>query len=162
MTPISRFGEIRDYIGLVQGARCLERHQFWIAGADANADQLAGIRCARHAHRPGLDSALMAAAVMALPPIRPRTIKNGTPSTLSASASFDSAAPTKPTGMPTITAGLGAPASNSSSSRNSDVGALPIATTAPPTRSSHKSSAAADRVVLAFAASAALRGSLSV
>src|SRR5437588_11355330 len=107
MTPISRFGEIRDYIGLVQGARCLERHQFWIAGADANADQLAGIR--RHAHRPGLDSALMAAAVMALPPMRPRTIKNGTPCAWSASASFDSAAPTKPTGMATIAAGFGAP-----------------------------------------------------
>src|SRR5260370_16338280 len=130
MPRISRLGEIRDHIGLVQRARCLERHQFRIAGADANADQLAGIRCANHAHSPGLANALMAAAVMALPPMRPRTIKNGTPCALSASASFDSAAPTKPTGMPTMAAGFGAPASNSFSSRDSAAAAFPIRTPA--------------------------------
>ena len=99
---------------------------------------------------------------MALPPMRPRTMRNGTPRGLSASASFDSAAPTKPTGMPRMAAGFGAPASISSSSRNRAVGALPMATTAPARRSRHRSSAAAERVVPFFAASAAVRGSLSV
>jgi hypothetical protein len=42
-----------------------------------------------------------------------------------------STAPTNPTGTPMMAAGLGAPASISSSSRNSAVGALPMAITAP-------------------------------
>ena len=46
-----------------------------------------------------------------------------------------------------IAAGRGAPASSISSRRNSAVGALPIATTAPASRSRHSSSAAAERVV---------------
>ena len=99
------------------------------------------------AHNPGLAKALIAAAVMALPPMRPRTMRNGTPRELAASASFDSAAPTNPTGMPRIAAGFGAPASSISSRRNSAVGALPMATTAPASRSIHSSSAAAERVV---------------
>ena len=53
----------------------------------------------------------------------------------------------KPTGMPSTAAGRGAPASISSSRWNSAVGALPIATTAPSSRSPHSSSAAALRVV---------------
>ena len=49
--------------------------------------------------------------------------------------------------MPTIAAGRGAPSSSISSRRNSAVGALPMATTAPPSRSAQRSSAAAERVV---------------
>ena len=49
--------------------------------------------------------ALTAAAAMALPPLRPLSAKNGTPKEFPARASFDSAAPTKPTGKPRISAG---------------------------------------------------------
>ena len=61
-----------------------------------------------------------------------------------------------------MAAGFGAPASSSSSRRNSAVGALPMATTAPSSRSPHRSSAAAERVVPSFSASAGTRGSRSV
>ena len=61
-----------------------------------------------------------------------------------------------------MAAGLGAPASSRSSRRNSAVGALPMATTAPDSRSIHKSSAAAERVVESFVASSGTRGSFSV
>src|SRR5215472_12505462 len=131
MAGISSFGKKGDHIGFLQRARGFERHQFRIAGSDADADQLSGFCHACRGHMPGLANALIAAAVMALPPTRPRTIKNGIFCALPASASFDSAAPTKPTGMPMIAAGLGAPLAKSSSNRNSAVGALPIATTAP-------------------------------
>ena len=40
MTFISRFGEMRDHVGLAERAHRLERHQFRIARADADADQL--------------------------------------------------------------------------------------------------------------------------
>ena len=88
----------------------------------------------------------MAAAVIALPPLRPRTQRYGH-APVGDQRFFASAAPTKPTGMPTTQAGAGAPSSSSSSSRNSAVGALPIATTAPPSLSRHNSIAAAVRVV---------------
>src|SRR5262249_58204779 len=117
----SGFGEGRDGGGGGQRADGFERDEFRIAGADADADEPAGApgACAPRAHRPVLASALTAAAVMALPPMRPRTSRNGTPRESAASASFDSAAPTKPTGMPRIAAGFGAPASRSSSNPNS-------------------------------------------
>ena len=51
----------------------------------------------------------------ALPPMRPRTVRYGTASGLAARACFDSAAPTKPTGMPTTAAGRGVPRPSSSS-----------------------------------------------
>src|SRR4051812_40529800 len=54
-------------------------------------------------------NALIAAAAMALPPRRPRTVRYGTPSFAAISASLDSRAPTKPTGNAKITAGLGPP-----------------------------------------------------
>src|SRR5580704_6773548 len=98
MTFVSRSGEIRDHAGFAERAHRFQRHQFRIARADADADQLA------RAHRPALASALTAAAHMALPPMRPRTTMNGTPRGPAASAAFDSAAPTKPTGMPRIAA----------------------------------------------------------
>src|SRR5580692_6472824 len=94
MTGISRFGEMRDDVGLAERAHRLERQQFRITRSDTDTDQFS------RAHIPALASALTAAAVMALPPMRPRTTRNGTPRGFSASAAFDSAAPTKPTGMP--------------------------------------------------------------
>src|SRR4029078_3330590 len=49
--------------------------------------------------------------------------------------------------MPMMAAGIGAPASMNSNKRNSAVGALPMATSAPSRRSRQRSSAAAERVV---------------
>ena len=65
-------GEMRHDIGLSERAHGLQRQQFGVAGAGADADQPAD-GCLR-AHRPGLASALRAAAVMALPPSLPRTM----------------------------------------------------------------------------------------
>ena len=78
-----------------------------------------------------------------------------------ARASFDSAAPMKPTGTPMIAAGRGAPSSSISSRWNRAVGALPIATTAPSSRSPHRETAAAERVVPISRASAGTRSSRS-
>lgn len=68
----------------------------------------------------------------------------------------------KPTGTPMIAAGAPTPSSNSSSRRNSAVGALPTATTEPGSLSRHSSSAAADRVVPIRSASPGTFGSDSV
>ncbi len=96
---------------------------------------------------------------MVLPPLRPLTTQYSRVEGCAASAPFDSAAPTKPTGTPMTAAGRGAPSSIISSSRNSAVGALPTATTAPSSRSRHSSSAAALRVVPSFAARSGTAGS---
>src|SRR5579862_1325278 len=130
MAGIAGLGKERNHVGFAERACRLERHQLRIARTDADAEKFS------RAHNPALASALTAAAVMALPPIRPRTMMNGTPRGSAASASLDSAAPTKPTGMPRMAAGFGAPPSIRSSSRNKAVGALPMATTAPARRSS--------------------------
>ncbi len=79
----------------------------------------------------------------------------------STSACFDSAAPMKPTGQPTIAAGRGAPAISISIRWKSAVGALPTATTAPASQDVHRETAAAVRVVAHSAASPGTRGSLS-
>src|ERR1700733_1939201 len=124
VAPPSRLGEIgddgrrRDDLGGLDGGR------IGIAGPDPDA-----IEAAKRTHSTSLASAFTAAAAIALPPLRPRTMMAGKP--LSTSASFDSAAPTKPTGMPIMAAGRGAPAAMTSSRRNRAVGALPMATTAP-------------------------------
>src|SRR5260221_6711895 len=55
-------------------------------------------------------SALTAAAASALPPRRPASATKGRPSAFAASAALASAAPTKPTGNPSTSAGSGAPA----------------------------------------------------
>ena len=65
----------------------------------------------------------------------------------SISSCLDCAEPTNPTGPPSTAAGTGAPSSMSSSSRNSAVGALPMASTAPSSRSAHRSTPAAERVM---------------
>src|SRR5262249_54628687 len=100
---VAGLGEMRHHVSLSEHAHCFERHQFGIAWANADTDEF----CA--AHRPPFASALMAAAAIALPPMRPRTIRNGTPRGSAASVSFASAAPTKPTGTAMMAAGFGAP-----------------------------------------------------
>ena len=65
-------GEIGDHIGFFQRAHGLQRQQFRVARTRADADQPACF-CV-HIQRPGLARALTAAAVMALPPMRPRTM----------------------------------------------------------------------------------------
>src|SRR5262249_46543666 len=112
VAAVAGLAEIGDHVGAFERAHRLERDQLGIARSHAHRDGAAG------AHSPGLASALTAAAAMALPPSRPRTVRNGTPRGFSISASLASAAPTKPTGMPRIAAGLGAPASMSSSRAN--------------------------------------------
>src|ERR1700736_5667453 len=69
---------------------------------------------------------------MALPPMRPRTTRNGTPCGSAASAALDSAAPTKPTGTPMIAAGFGAPPASNSIRGNKGAGPLPPPPRAPP------------------------------
>src|SRR5258707_13040607 len=155
-TDIAGFGEMRHHVGLPQRSRRLESEELRIARSYADANQPRGL-----AHIPALPSALTPAAVMALPPMRPRTIKNGIRCSFAAKASLDSAAPTKPTGRPRIAAGLGPPASSNSRSRNNAVGALPIATTAPAAFPPHNSRAAAERVVSSFSARAGTLGSCS-
>src|SRR5690606_9604932 len=106
-------GEMGHHVGLRQRANGLEGQKLRVARAGADADQAP---CLRHrAHSPGLASALTAAAVMAEPPNRPRTTAHGTAWEFSTSASLDSAAPTKPTGIPMMAAGLGAPSRSFSS-----------------------------------------------
>ena len=67
--------------------------------------------CAAHGCSSGkpADRALTAADAMAEPPRRPRSATNSQPRALAANSALDSAAPTKPTGKPRITAGFGAP-----------------------------------------------------
>src|SRR5215472_6646262 len=151
---VAGLGEMRHHVGVPQRPYRLESEKFRIAGTYADANQ----PCT---HIPALASALTAAAVMALPPIRPRTIRNGILCLLVAKASLDSAAPTKPTGMPRIAAGREVPTSNCSRRRNNAVGALPIAITAPASLSPHSSKAAAERVVPSFSAIASTLGSRS-
>src|SRR5579862_2168034 len=107
-------------------------------------------------------SALTAAAASALPPRRPLSAMKGMPQGFCTSAAFASAAPTKPTGNPSISAGFGAPVAISSRRWKSAVGAFPIATTAPSRWGCQSSTAAAERVVLRRFARAGTRLLLSV
>src|SRR5262249_19760985 len=90
---VAGLGEMRDHVGLRERAHGFQRYELGIARTDADPDQPGGA-----AHGPVLASALTAAAAMALPPMRPRTTRNGTPRGSAASAAFACAAPTKPTG----------------------------------------------------------------
>src|SRR5215467_999325 len=110
ISGLHSFGEMRHDIGLLQHADRLQRDELGVAWSNPNADELPGDR-----HFLTLASALTAAAAIALPPIRPSTVRNGMPREFSTNASFASAAPTKPTGMPRTAAGLAAPASSISS-----------------------------------------------
>src|SRR5581483_11767273 len=77
-------------------------------------------------------SAFIAAAATGDPPRLPSTVMKGVARFIS--SCFDSAAATKPTGTPMISAGWQMPASTMSSSASSAVGALPM-TAKPPSRS---------------------------
>src|ERR1700688_85923 len=151
----SGLGEVDHEVGFRECPRRLEGHELGIARPDPDADEAA-------AHRPALAKALTAAAAIALPPMRPRTTRYGTPCGSAASAALDSAAPTNPTGTPMMAAGWGAPPASISIRRNKAVGAFPIATTAPPSRPDHSSSAAAERVVASRCARAGTPASCSV
>ena len=66
---IPGLGEMRDHVRGAERGDGLQREKVRVARADADADEPPG------AHRPSLASALIAAAVMALPPMRPRTMR---------------------------------------------------------------------------------------
>src|SRR5690349_17466950 len=127
-----------DDVGLPDQPRGLDRHELRVAGADAHPTQPAAHSSSSRAR------ALTAEAARAEPPRRPWTTSHGMPNGLSASATFDSAEPMKPTGIPTTAAGRGPPSAMVSSRWKSAVGALPIATTAPSRRSPQSETAAAD------------------
>src|SRR6185312_4239167 len=126
---------VGDDVGRGDDPGRLDRDQFGIPGPEAHAPQRAP------AHSFSLAIALTAAAAIALPPRRPLTTRYAMPRGRSISSCFDCAEPTKPTGPPSNAAGVGAPSSISSSRRNNAVGAFPMATTAPPNRSAHRSTA---------------------
>src|SRR5215218_180332 len=149
-----RPGVVRDHVGVLDQLRCLESDQLRIAWSDPDTVQVAG-----HTISVSRDSALIAAAHSADPPRRPWTTIHGMSQGFSTRAILDSAEPTKPTGIPMIAAGCGAPSAINSNRWNSAVGALPIATTAPARLSVHSETAAADRVVSHRLASSPARGS---
>src|SRR5258705_2561371 len=131
-------------------------HQIGIAGPEPTADD------APHDYSLGLASAFTAATVIADPPRRPSTVSAGAGG-LAINAALASAAPTKPTGQPMITAGRGQVSSSNMFRRwNSAVGALPMATTAPSRCGRHSSSAAAERVLPIDIARAATAGAVGV
>jgi hypothetical protein len=66
---VSGLGEMGGDVGRIERGDGIQREQPGIAGTDADADETP------YGHRPSLASALTAAAVMALPPIRPRTMR---------------------------------------------------------------------------------------
>src|SRR5260370_23840073 len=128
----SGFSEMRDHAGLGDQPRGLDADQLRIAWAEADAVDGRG-----RTHSLSLATALRAAAAIALPPRRPRSITLGTRA-LASSASLDSAAPTKPTGMPITAAGGATPGSlKISSKRHNPVGALPITPIDPAAASRH-------------------------
>src|SRR5258707_3889758 len=158
-------GKKGNHIDIPHKCRSPQRQIADIAGSDPDAVECStkggSTDCVNTAHSCSLASALTAAAAMALPPLRPLTTRNGT-RLWAARACLDSAAPTKPTGTPMMAAGSGAPSSSISSSRNSEVGALPMATTAPSRCGRQSSSAAAERVFPTSVASCATVGSSRV
>src|SRR5260370_19991585 len=158
-------GEKRHDVDIAHEGCRPQRQIANVARSDADAVECAAAGGSRDrvkaCHSRSLASALTAATAMALPPLRPRTTRNGT-RVCNPSASLDSAAPTKPTGTPMMAAGSGAPSSSISSNRNSAVGALPMATMAPSRSGRQSSSAVAERVFPASAARPATAGSSSV
>ena len=104
---------VGDDVRLAEDAQRFERHELRVAGAESDAEEAACLHVLTHSI--SLARALTAAAAMALPPRRPCTVMYGIASGLSTSACLDSAAPTKPTGMPRMSTGRGAPRSSISS-----------------------------------------------
>src|SRR5208283_1398577 len=83
--------------------RGFDCHEIGITGAEADAVETAVLQ-GKSGHSDSLAIAFKAAAAMALPPLRPLMAMKGTRAS-AMSASFDSAAPTKPTGIPMTQAG---------------------------------------------------------
>ena len=112
---------------------------------------------------PALASALTAAAVMALPPMRPRTIRYGTPRRIGGERllGFGGAdeADRECRGSPPAAARPSPASRAGGTARSARCRWRPPR---PSSRSRHSSSAAAERVVPSFAASAGTRGSRSV
>src|SRR5699024_1609075 len=103
---------VGDDVGVGDESGGLEGDQLGVAGADAHAVEATLTRGAVHASSSGCASALSAAAAIAEPPRRPWTTSQGTGppvGSCSARAALDSVEPTKPTGIPMIAAGRGAP-----------------------------------------------------
>ena len=100
--PVPR-AVVRDHVGGADQPGGLHRDQFRVAGPSPTPYSVA-------AQSSSLAIALTAATVIALPPRRPCTTRYSRPE--AASASFDSAAPMNPTGMPSTAAGAGAPAAD--------------------------------------------------
>src|SRR5258705_12010800 len=100
-------------------------HRIGIAGPEPTADD------APHDYSLRLASAFTAATVIADPPRRPSTGSAGAGG-LAINAALASAAPTKPTGQPMITAGRGQVSSSNMFRRGNSPGApLPVAPAAP-------------------------------
>src|SRR5439155_99610 len=96
---------VGDHVRGLDDAPRLDGDELGVARPHPDAEEPAG-----GAHSASLASALTAAAAIALPPRRPWTTRYSRPAPFAASASLDSAAPTKPTGTPMIAAAGGAPA----------------------------------------------------
>src|ERR1700722_5236042 len=144
-------------VGFADDPCRLAGDQLGISRAQADSVEAAGCHSASEA------SALIADDVIADPPRRPRTVTNGTSMPCArdneARAALDSAAPTNPTGQPTMAAGRGTPPIRISKRGNRAVGALPMATTAPSSNGSHNEIAAAVRVVFHCLANSGTPGS---
>src|SRR5699024_10217565 len=113
-------GVVRHDIRLADEPGGLEGDQLGVAGDDAHPVEASRGRRA-HASSSGCARALRAAAAIAEPPRRPWTTSHGTGPPgrwCSSRATLDSADPTKPTGIPTIAAGRGAPSWSISSRWN--------------------------------------------
>src|SRR6266403_1698726 len=83
---ISGLRKMRDDVGVLERVHRLERQKVRVPRSHSDADQFSQV-----AHRPARAKPFTAAAVMALPPARPRTAMKGTPRELAMSASLDSA-----------------------------------------------------------------------
>ncbi|MNX84204.1 hypothetical protein D3C86_1159940 [compost metagenome] len=75
VTAATLFAEEGEHIGIFDGTNGFQRQKFGITGAGADANEFtSGVFKKSRAHRPALATALMAAAVIAEPPMRPLTM----------------------------------------------------------------------------------------
>src|SRR5579864_526573 len=136
----------------------------WVAGRHGESAVKLKSRALTRGHGAPLfpassNRALTAAAVTAVPPLRPRLVTKGT-WFCAQSRRFASSTPTKPTGMPTTQAGRQPSSSIKRMASSNAVGALPIATTTPsPTQTDERRRPAAERVMPSDAARSADSGS---
>ena len=148
---------VGDHVGRADQPGGLDRHQLGVAGAEPDAVQPARHRGSLLLAGEGVDRGRRHRAAAAAA-VHDQVLQAGRVGQrlLGLGGADEADRDAEDRGRPR------APSSISSSSRNSAVGALPIATTAPSRRSRHSSSAAAVRVVPRRAASSGTRGSRSV